>query len=90
AGSSLTIGKIAPISLGHHSTAHSQNQGYKLTTVGGQPNNGVSQTGTSHHGGSDAPIVLHHTTKIGQRIVAEETVHYTQKRTSLGGGVLAH
>ena len=89
-GGDLTIGQIGRV--GHvtwgNSTAQSQPGGFHLSDLGSQRNNSTSQTGHVQGGGHQgAPIVLHHTTKIGNRVVAEETVHYAQRRTSLGGAV---
>jgi TP901 family phage tail tape measure protein len=80
-----TIGTIGHVNLGSSApTAASKTSSQK---VGSQPANSNNQTG--HGSGAGAPIILHHTTKIGDRVVAEETVHYVAKRTSLGAAVLA-
>jgi hypothetical protein len=84
-GGSLTIGtirQIAPVNFG--------GSGYRLNSsqkVGSQANNSNTQTGSTAGG---APIVLHHTTRLGTRVLTQEVVHFAAKQTSLGGGVLAH
>jgi TP901 family phage tail tape measure protein len=85
-GGGLTIGTIpliAPVNFGGSS-------GYRLNSsqkVGSQSGNSVNQTGSTAGG---APIVLHHTTRLGARVLTQEVVHFAAKQTSLGGGVLAH
>ena len=76
------IGQIAPVNFG--------GSGYRLNSsqkVGSQANNSNTQTGSTAGG---APIVLHHTTRLGTRVLTQEVVHFAAKQTSLGGGVLAH
>jgi TP901 family phage tail tape measure protein len=77
-----TIGQIAPVNFGSSGS-------YKLSSgqKGAQANNSNTQTGSTAGG---APIVLHHTTKLGTRVLTQEVVHFAAKQTSLGGGVLAH
>jgi TP901 family phage tail tape measure protein len=85
-GVDLTIGTIAPIAPVNFGGS----SGYRLNSsqkVGSQPGNSVNQTGSSAGG---APIVLHHTTRLGTRVLTQEVVHFAAKQTSLGGGVLAH
>ena len=85
-GVDLTIGTIAPIAPVNFggSGSYKLNSGQK---VGSQASNSNAQTGSTAGG---APIVLHHTTKLGTRVLTQEVVHYAAKATSLGGGVLAH
>ena len=90
-----TVGNVNLTGTGGRGTGGGQG-GYRLssrTTVGSQPGNAINQSGHgAHHagGGNTPPIILHHTTRLGSRVVTEETVHYSSKRNSLGAAVLAH
>ena len=93
-----TIGQIGNVNLtGNHHRGGASGGGYRLQSrqaVGSQTGNSINQSGHSANNGGGAggeqPIVLHHTTRLGGRVVTEETVHYAAKRNSLGAAVLAH
>jgi TP901 family phage tail tape measure protein len=89
------IGAIGQIGTGSGGTGSQSGGGYRMSSqqsVGGQAGNSVNQTGYSATGTSSQnlpPIVLQHTTKLGTRVISEETVHYSARRTSLGGAPMA-
>jgi TP901 family phage tail tape measure protein len=88
------IGAIGQIGTGTGGTGSQSGGGYQMSSqqsVGAQAGNSVNQTGYATTGMSQSmpPIILQHTTKLGTRVISEETVHYAARRTSLGGAPMA-